>query len=212
METKNVVIANHDQAQVILEQQKRIEELEQTMQIAKKMFFPRTIQYLFPINKKTWVKQNPVIWSINEMGYGFTVFASSVYQSRDDYGPHNLFTLNDKEGSMWATDANHQNNSWIILKYPVEMICNYLRLKSRARYTDQAPTKFEVRWSNQLVFVPGSFKTLATYDVKFLDDETKEFPFENDEKFEFYSVYIYFNGGSPYTSLSELNFGYTKLK
>lgn len=162
-----------------------------------------------PVNKTNWEKGCPTRCWLLENGDTYIVQSSSTFKSQNDHLPYNLFKIVEgKEQSRWGSEKYYQKNAWITVKYPRKVICNYLRIKARTEYFKQCPYKFEIRGSNILAFIPGSFKVLRTYDkITYKSNEVKQFCFSNDEEFEYYSIFV-LECKDNHVSICELNFGY----
>lgn len=201
-----------DLIQTIRTLERRIEQLEQSNTELRSIV--RNLNPIInqvPVNRTNWVKQSPTLWSLTEKGQTYIVKSSSTFQSHDGHAPHNLFTLTEGDPARWATETNEHQNSWVMVKYPRKVKCNYLRIKNRANYIDECPYKFEIRGSNQELFTQGEYVVFSTIDKMTLNaNEVKEFVFDNENEFEYYSIYIYSNNGSTSTALAELNFGYIR--
>lgn len=164
----------------------------------------------FPVNRTNWISnlKNRTVYHLTENGETFTVMASSTLSLRDDCAPHNLFTMVEGEKKRWKSEMTNKN-PYVTLKYPKKVKCNYMRIKGRDGCLDECPNVFEIRGSNQEEFKPGYFKVLETIEgIKLAANEVKEFIFDNNEEFQYYSIFIIRNNGNASTSLSEMNFGY----
>lgn len=175
------------------------------------------VKYLVPLNRINWISDSLTRWRLTEDNKTYTVYSSSTVR-KDPYdekfslvhSPNNLFTESWPENwNCWASQPDEQNNSWIIIELPCKEKSNYLRIKSRNDCEDQCQSKFEIRGSNKNGFEPGTFKVFMTIDgFKLRSNEVKEIPFNNEEEFQFYSIFIYSVNGSRHAAIGELNFGH----
>lgn len=82
-------------------------------------------------------------------------------------------------------------------------------MKARAGDLTQAPTKFNVRGSNELDFIDSRYGMLGSFEASdFSESIIQEFKFQNERKFKYYSVI--FDGATRggCIGLAELNIGF----
>lgn len=145
-----------------------------------------------PMNRPDWVMKSNMYLILETANGAYSVQTSSTLSNSgnsfhgDEYLPTNMFNKFGNRFKEWMGELNGQS-AWIIIEYPEATQFNYLLLKATYHSLSSAPSKFEIRGSNNSLFIKDNYDILAEIDHQnHYIKRKKEYKFDNHKNYKHY--------------------------